>query len=92
MRVLKKSAIILALFLSITANAYAVNIVDTATCKKIVLRVNQKVILVRRLTGKVAYVQRSNGEWLLLKGREKKTYQMLYNAQAAMDKNRNKAD
>jgi hypothetical protein len=83
MRLLKKSAIVLVLLLAMAANAYAVNVVDAMTCKKVVLRVTQRTILVQRLTGKVRYLLISNGEWMPLRGREKKAYQMLYDAQSS---------
>jgi hypothetical protein len=81
MRILKKSVFILILFLSMAANAYAVNTVDAMTCKKVVLRVNQRTILVQRMTGKVKYLLLSDGQWMPLRGRQKRTYQMFYDAQ-----------
>ncbi|MFA5362359.1 MAG: hypothetical protein WC335_03810 [Candidatus Omnitrophota bacterium] len=85
-RTFKKAVVILVLFLFMFANAYAVNVVDTMTCKKVVLLVNQRAILVQRLTGYVKYLLRSNGEWKLLRGRGQKVYQRLYNAQASAEK------
>jgi hypothetical protein len=64
-------------------NAYAVNVYDTVTCKKVVLRVNRRTILVRRLTGTVNYLLNEKGKWVPLKGRNQKVYQMLYDTQAA---------
>jgi hypothetical protein len=85
-RTFKKVVVIFVLFLATAANAYAANVVDTMTCKKVDLRVNQKTVLVQRLTGNVKYLLLSNGDWMLLKGRRRKAYQTLYNAQVSSGK------
>jgi hypothetical protein len=86
MNVLKKTVVILILSLAVAVNACALNPVDAMTCKKVFLRVNQRTILVQRLTGKVRYLLLSDGQWKPLKGQDKRVYQMLYDAQVAAEK------
>ena len=72
--------------MAITVNACALNPVDAMTCKKVLLRVNRRTILVQRLTGKVRYLLLSDGQWKPLKGQDRRVYQMFYDAQVEVDK------
>ena len=78
---MRKPVIFLLLILLVAQPALAVSFYDTVTCKKVVLLANHRTILVQRVTGKVVYLLKDDGQWMLLKGREKRVYQMLYNAQ-----------
>lgn len=83
---LRKNLLALIISLAIAADACALNPVDAMTCKKVLLRVNQRTILVQHLTGKVRYLLLSTGEWMPLKGRDRRVYQMFYDAQVAAEK------
>lgn len=65
------------------ASSYAVNIVDTMTCKKVVLRYNNKSVLVSRITGKVEYVMGKYGQYIRADGVWKSQLQAMYDAQTA---------
>lgn len=83
---MKKFIIILALVFSLVKPAYAVNVVDTMVCKKVVLRGNGKTVLVNRLTGEVKYMKQRSNKWKLLRGQSKKAMQRMYNVQVATKK------
>jgi hypothetical protein len=83
---MKKIIIVLLLISIIITPCYAVNIIDTILCKEVVLRCNQRTVLVNRITGEVKYMLLSNGKWKLLTGSLKGQLQAMYNAQAAYKK------
>ncbi len=72
--------ILLLLFCAATP-AYAINAVDAMLCKRVVLRANDRTVLVNRITGEVKYLLRMNGQWDPLTGSLKHEYQAMYNAQ-----------
>ncbi len=78
---MKKSAIALMLILTLTTPSYAVNVIDTMVCKKVFLFANSRTVLVNRLTGEVKYILDLYGQWVLLKGKQKKICQAMYDAQ-----------
>lgn len=78
---MRKIAVVLLLTMLFTSPSYAVNPVDTVVCKKVVLRANNRTILVNRLTGEVKYILNRNGVWVFLKGEHKNECQAMYNAQ-----------
>ena len=82
----KKIAIALLLILLITTSSYAVNVVDTIMCKKVVLHLINRTVLVNRITGEVKYTLTQKGTWVLLKGPLKNQYQSMYKAQIAPKK------
>ncbi|MDD5166624.1 MAG: hypothetical protein PHQ57_04480 [Candidatus Omnitrophica bacterium] len=65
---------------------YAVNVIDTMLCKKVVLRAIGRTILVNRITGEVKYVLQQDGEWVVLKGSLKHQCQAVYNVQSKAGK------
>jgi hypothetical protein len=73
------------LSLAVVPPSYAVNIVDTFLCKKVVLTANNMSILVNRVTGNVKYTRLGN-RWVPLKGALKVKCQTLYNLQASSRK------
>ncbi|MFH1640996.1 MAG: hypothetical protein ABIA66_03415 [Candidatus Omnitrophota bacterium] len=81
---MKKIVIAVMLILIITTPCYAVNIVDTILCKKVVLCANHMTVLVHRVTGKVKYILLLNGQWKLLTGIEKHQCQSMYEAQTSL--------
>jgi hypothetical protein len=78
---MKKMAIVLLLVLFITTSAYAVSLIDTILCKKVVLHLINRVVLVNRITGEVKYTLTQKGTWVLLKGPVQHQYQSMYNVQ-----------
>ncbi|MEI8176507.1 MAG: hypothetical protein WCG78_06530 [Candidatus Omnitrophota bacterium] len=78
---MRRVAVILIMSLALAAPAHAVNVVDALVCKKVHLRANEMSILVNRVTGEVKYLQRTNGQWILLEGERKNEYQAMYDAQ-----------
>jgi hypothetical protein len=83
---MKKFTIALVLILLITTTSYAVSVVDTIMCKKVVLHLVNTAILVNRITGEVKYILTKKGTWVLLIGPLKNQYQSMYNAQTASKK------
>lgn len=80
---MKKLAIILILIFSLVKPAYAVNVVDTMVCKKVVLRANGRTVLVNRLSGEVKYMKQRTRKWVELRGASKKAMQRMYDVQVA---------
>jgi len=78
---MKKVAIVLLLTLIISVPCYAINIIDTMLCKKVVLCFHHKVVLVNRITGKVKYILNNNQQWVLISEARQKFWQAIYNAQ-----------
>ena len=86
---MKKIIVILLLILVIITPCYAVNIVDTMLCKKVLLRANRRFlranhtrqVLVSRVTGEVKYILQDNKQWVPLAGTLKQQCQKIYNAQ-----------
>jgi hypothetical protein len=79
---MKKIVIALLLITMIATPSYAVNILDTILCKKVVLRADGSQILVNRITGEVKYILEANGKWApLTAGVVKNQCQAMYNAQ-----------
>ncbi len=85
-RIKLTAAMALFLVCALAAPAYPVNAVDTMVCKRVVLRVNDRSVLVNRLTGEVKYLLRDNGHWELLSGSLKREYQAMYDAQVKNEK------
>lgn len=81
---MKKLAVALLLTLAIITPSYALNIVDTMLCKRVVLCANHMTVLVNRVTGEVKYTLQHNGKWLLLSGVMKHQYQSMYDAQTRL--------
>jgi hypothetical protein len=80
---MKKIVIALMLVLLITTSSYAVNVFDTIMCKKVVLHLINRIVLVNRITGEVKYTLTQKGTWVLLRGPVKYQYQSMYNTQIA---------
>jgi hypothetical protein len=83
---MKKIAIVLLIVLLISTSAYAVSLGDTIICKKVVLHLVNRTVLVNRITGEVKYILTTTGVWLLLQGPLKNQYQSMYNAQITREK------
>ncbi len=83
MRRIRRIIVVLLLILIIAAPCYAVNIVDTIMCKKVILCVTRMAILVNRVTGEVKYMRSSRGQWVPFSRIQKVQCQALYNAQFA---------
>ncbi len=83
---MKKVAIVFLIILLISTSAYAVSLTDTIICKKVVLHLVNRTVLVNRITGEVKYILTTTGTWLLLQGPLKNQYQSMYNAQTAREK------
>lgn len=81
---MRRLVVILLLISIIASPCYAFNIIDQLIYRKDVLRSNRTVVLVNRFTGEVKYLQRTNGQWVLLEGQWKEQYQKMYNAQNAV--------
>ena len=78
---MKRISIALILVLLIPASSYAVNIIDTLLCKRVVLCANHATVLVNRASGEVKYVLSVTGQWLSLTGIQKNRCQAMYDAQ-----------
>ena len=84
---MKKIAIALALVLLLTTPSYAINVIDSILCKKVVLQANHMTALVNRFTGEVTYLRLNDGRWIrLTPGVFKNQYQSMYNAQTGRKK------
>jgi len=81
---MKKILIALLLVFIISTSCYAVNIIDTVVCKKVVLCANHVTVLVNRITGEVKYVHSTTVGWVFLTGVQKTQFQSMYDAQTAL--------
>lgn len=84
-RKMKKIIIVLLLISVIITPCYAVSVVDALLCKRVVLCANRMTVLVNRVTGEVKYLLLNNGQWMFLKEPQKIQYQMMYEAQTALN-------
>ena len=84
---MKKAILTLLLVCLMIRPVYAVSIVDTVLCKKVVLCANHMTVLVNRLTGEVKYVSDSHRGWVVLAGTQKAQCQSMYNAQVYLKLN-----
>lgn len=82
---MRRLAIALLMFSLIATPVYAVNVIDTVVCKKVVLRANNRTVLVNRVTGEVKYILQ-RGQWKLLTGSWKKECQLMYDIQLKRQK------
>ena len=79
---MKKIVIALLLVFMVTSSSYAVNILDRALYKKVLLCAIHRYVLVHRLTGQVSYILHINGnEWILVTGTLQRQYQSMYKVQ-----------
>ena len=81
---MKKILIALLLVFILSTSCYALNIIDTVVCKRVVLCANHVTVLVNRVTGEVKYMHSGTGEWLLFTGVQKTQFQSMYDAQTAL--------
>ena len=77
----KKLIIILFLLSVIVTPCHAFNMIENLIYKQDVMRGNNRLVMVNRLTGEVKYVRRDDGRWIELTGKWKDEYQNLYNKQ-----------
>ena len=79
---MKKYALALMLLLMIATPSFALNVVDSMACKRVVLHeANDRTVLVNRITGRVKYALRYDGTWEEVHGDRQEKYQSMYNAQ-----------
>jgi len=79
---MKKIIVTLFLLLSIAITpCYAFNVIDKFLYKQDVIRSNNALVKVNRLTGEVKYLRRVDGQWIELTGQWKKQYQGMYDGQ-----------
>jgi len=85
---MKKLLICFFLVLFITNSIYAISLIDTLTCKKVHLKLVNRIILVNRFTGEVKYILSTTGKWVLLVGALKNQYQAMYDVQRGIKQKR----
>jgi hypothetical protein len=80
---MKKMFMVLLVLLMIATPCYALNFFDAMVCKKVVLALVNRVVLVNRFTGEVKYVLQDNATWVPVPLGVKAQYQSMYEFQAA---------
>ncbi len=74
---------VLSIVFMATSSSYAIEVIDQFMYKEVMLRANQSVVRVNRLTGEVKYIKLNNGRWDVLTGGLKHKCQLMYDNQVA---------